>query len=73
MSFTDYEKELMASFKDDTYYAINPTCPCKECTGKGVGWIKHLNKSQLTYRKTKQRKSYLSDMLYYHFDNLDGR
>ncbi|WCO82199.1 hypothetical protein vBPpSSYP_217 [Pseudomonas phage vB_PpS_SYP] len=27
-------------------YEYNPLCPCKQCTGKGLGWIQHLTPEQ---------------------------
>lgn len=29
--------------KSDGIQEYNSLCPCKDCTGKGLGWIKHLN------------------------------
>lgn len=34
-------------------------CPCKDCTGKGVGWIKHKTKAQVkAYLWRKEKKAY---------------
>lgn len=27
-------------------YKFNPLCPCKRCTGKGLGWIMHMTPAQ---------------------------
>ena len=31
-------------------YEYNPLCPCKQCTGEGLGWIKHLTPQQSQQR-----------------------
>lgn len=43
----------------------NPLCPCKDCTGKGLGWIKHLSarQSQLRLKRLEEerRKQLVAD------------
>lgn len=40
-------------------------CPCKDCTGQGVGWIKHRNAAEvkaLQWRKDKKAYAqYMAD------------
>jgi hypothetical protein len=31
-------------------WSYNPLCPCKQCTGEGLGWIKHLTPAQAKAR-----------------------
>lgn len=40
-------------------WEFNPLCKCKQCTGEGLGWIKHITKHQSNarfLREARERK-----------------
>lgn len=41
-----------------TQWVYNPACRCKQCTGEGLGWIKHVTKAASDYRRKKAERAY---------------
>lgn len=39
-------------------WEYNPDCRCKQCTGEGLGWVKHVTKAATLYRRKKAERAY---------------